>query len=261
MEETGDRTIGMELTTLMLDYDNLIKDFPQTIKGAQQDPSQVPKAEKLAEQMKQALSNIIDTAGNPPDRDEDLIDTKLDGDLIMASMKSRGGGKWNAKDLLTAAQELSDCLNDMIDKNRQKQDLLENWDDILGMIDNASGRDGKKQKKVEDLLDQIYQQEIEKKRKKKRKKERDKKKKTEKEKKRRKEEEKRKKKTKRNKFLITTITLLLQRVTWILILWEVNSIILQVISNLLLRKNLPVKISQMSLLSRELFKSQKTWQN
>eukprot|EP01091_Cochliopodium_minus_P019438 TRINITY_DN8162_c0_g2_i1.p1 TRINITY_DN8162_c0_g2~~TRINITY_DN8162_c0_g2_i1.p1 ORF type:complete len:2047 (-),score=896.61 TRINITY_DN8162_c0_g2_i1:36-6176(-) len=199
LNEKGDKSddkLKKELKSLMLDYDNLLKDFPQTIKGAQSDPSQVPQAENLAEQMKQALNNIIDTAGNPPDRDEDLIDTKLDGDLILASMKSRGGGKWNAKDLLTAAQELSDCLNDMVDKNRQKQDLLENWDDLLGLIDNASGRDGKKQKKVDDLLDQIYQQEIEKKKKEE---EEERKRKEQEEKKRKEEEERRRKEEEENK--------------------------------------------------------------
>jgi len=49
LDEKGDKSndnLKKELKTLMLDYDNLIKDFPQTIKGAQQDPSQVPKAEK-----------------------------------------------------------------------------------------------------------------------------------------------------------------------------------------------------------------------
>jgi len=125
----------------------------------------------------------------PPDRDDELADCKADGDLILASMKSRGAGKWNAKDLLTAAKELTDCLNDMVDKTRNKEDLLDNWDDILGLLEQeASVRKSKQRKDPNDLLDLIYNQEAEKKRR-----EEEERKKREEEERKRLEEEKRKK--------------------------------------------------------------------
>jgi len=63
------------------------------------------------------------------------------------------------------------------------------------MVDNASGREGKKQKGVDDLLDKIYQEEMEKKKKEE---EERKKKEEEEERKRREEEEKRRKQEEEN---------------------------------------------------------------
>jgi len=146
-----------ELESFLVEYENLLKDLPSTTKDAQKVPAKIPELEKLASEMSNALVQIKDLGSMPPDRDDEMLDSKAEGDLILASMKSRGAGKWNAKDLLTAAQELSDCLADLVDKSRNKQDLLENWDDILGLLDKEADAKGqKKNRSAEDILDKIF---------------------------------------------------------------------------------------------------------